>query len=129
MNKISEWTAPDGSVVGFYLQGPVIAAHPVVRVTASTNILGGHLGFVKWNSDNTVWGINVVSREYRGTDLALEMVSAALQVNPEIQGSDDMTCEGAFLARRVNERHGTSFPEEPRVDRASTCARSNCIFH
>ena len=128
MSEIARWTTPDGEVVGLYLQGQTIAAHlgPPPR-----NILDGQLGYIKWNPDNTIWGIGVSAPEYRGTDLALELIGAAFRANPDLMDQDtpDKTCRAAYLAKRVNERYGTHFTEQPDPRRTNDCPGDGCAFH
>lgn len=129
MSSIAEWMGPDGEIVRIHLQGSTITAH--LSSPDPRNILEGQIGFIRWSTDNTVWGIYVSDARYRGTDLALELVRVALQVNPNLRSDSDLTCTGAYLARRVNERLGTSFTDVPRPDRLGECRRpaGECMFH
>lgn len=129
MGNIAEWTGPGGEILRLHLQGSTFAAHLGSR--EPRNVLAGQVGFIRWNADNTVWGVHVSDARYRGTDLALAMVGAALRINPNLKSGDDLTCAGAHLARRANETYGTSFTDVPRPDRIQECGRPDgkCMFH
>lgn len=130
---VSTWTSPDGDVLSIYLQGRTIIARPQDNPPVGSILEGGYVAFMNWSVEGVIQGINVsqLDGRYRGTDLALAMVGAALRIDPDLKSGDDLTCAGAHLARRVNERYGTSFTDVPRPDRIQECRRPDgeCMFH
>lgn len=130
---VATWTASNGDVLSIYHQGRTVVARPQSDVPSRSILEDGHVAFMNWDAHGVIQGITVspLDGRYRGTGLALEIMGAALRVNPDLRDSDDKTCAGAHLAMRVNERYGASFSTVPRPDRISECKRPSgkCAFH